>query len=375
MQHREKGRKASRNRQIPGGEAGQETGGDGFLIGGRSIGRGASCFIIAEAGVNHNGDLPRARQLVDAAAASGADAVKFQSFVPSEIASPDAEPARYQKAAPGGSRTQRSLLERLELAPEAFEGLARYAKERGILFLSSPFDHRSADLLESLDVPAFKIASGEITNLPFLRYVAGKGRPIILSTGMATLGEIEEAVQVISDEGVAEILLLHCVTSYPAPLEAMNLRVIRTLRRAFQLPVGLSDHTLGYIASAVAVALGACAIEKHLTLSRSLPGPDHRASAEPAEMAELVRTVRSVELALGTGVRKPTAEEREIRRVVRRSLVAAVDIPRGSVLAESMVTAKRPGTGLPPRFMNFFIGRRAREHIPADTQLSWDLVE
>jgi N-acetylneuraminate synthase/N,N'-diacetyllegionaminate synthase len=347
----------------------------GFQIGGHQIGRGAPCFIVAEAGVNHNGDLHLARQLVDAAAASGSDAVKFQSFVASDVATPDAEPARYQREATGDSLTQRSLLGALELPEEAFEELARFARGRGILFLSSPFDHRSADYLESLDVPAYKISSGEITNLPFLRYVARKGKPVILSTGMATLGEIEEAVQAVRDEGVEEILLLHCVTSYPAPLESMNLRVIRTLRQAFQLPVGLSDHTRGHIASAVALALGACAIEKHLTLSHSLPGPDHQASAEPSEMAELVRTVRSVEMALGTGVRKPTTEEMEIRRVVRRSLVAAVDIPRGAVLTESMVAAKRPGTGVPPRFMNRFIGRRARGDIPADTQLSWDLVE
>ena len=346
-----------------------------FPLGGRIVGEGAPCFLIAEAGVNHNGDPDLARRLIDAARTAGADAVKFQSFSADALVAGSAPKARYQEAAMGENITQQGMLRDLELPPGALGDLAGYARGKGILFLSSPFDKENADRLTTLGVPAFKMASGEITNLPFLRYVARKGRPVILSTGMATLGEIEEAVQVIRDAGVGEILLLHCVTSYPAPLEAMNLRVIRTLRQAFQLPVGLSDHTLGHIASAVAVALGACAIEKHLTLSRSLPGPDHQASAEPPEMAELVKVVRSVELALGTGVRKPSAEEVEIRRVVRRSLVAAVDIPRGAVLTEAMVAARRPGTGVPPRFMDRFIGRRARRDIPADTQLTWDLVE
>jgi N-acetylneuraminate synthase/N,N'-diacetyllegionaminate synthase len=349
--------------------------GRSFSLGGRIVGDGAPCLLIAEAGVNHNGDPGMARRLIDAAREAGADAVKFQSFSAESLVTGSAPKAAYQETAVGPGLTQQGMLAGLELPPGTLEELAGYARSRGILFLSSPFDEGNADRLDTLGVPAFKIASGELTNLPFLQYVARKGRPVILSTGMATLGEIEEAVQAIRDEGVEEILLLHCVTSYPAPLESMNLRVIRTLRRAFQLPVGLSDHTRGHIASAVAVALGACAVEKHLTLSRSLPGPDHQASAEPAEMAELVRTVHSVELALGTGVRKPTAEEEEICRVVRRSLVAAVDIPRGEVLTESMVAARRPGTGVPPRFMNRFVGRRARKHIAADTQLSWDLVE
>jgi N,N'-diacetyllegionaminate synthase len=349
--------------------------GRSFSLGGRIVGDHAPCFLIAEAGVNHNGDVEMARQLIDAARTAGADAVKFQSFSAESLASGCAPAAAYQEAALGPAVTQQGMLKDLELPAGALEDLAGYARGRGILFLSSPFDTGHADRLDALGVPAFKIASGEITNLPFLRYVARKGKPVILSTGMATLAEIEEAVQVVREEGVEELLLLHCVTSYPAPLESMNLRAIRTLRRAFQLPVGLSDHTRGPIASAVAVALGACAIEKHLTLSRSLPGPDHQASAEPPELEELVRTVRSVELALGTGVRTPSAEEKEIRRVVRRSLVAAVDIPRGAVLTEAMVAARRPGTGIPPRFTDRFIGRRARKHIAADTQLSWDLVE
>jgi N-acetylneuraminate synthase len=346
-----------------------------IFLGDRRVGEGAPCFLIAEAGVNHNGSVERARQLIDAARAAGADAVKFQSFSAESLASGSAPPAAYQEAALGPEITQQGMLKGLELPAGALEGLAGHARSRGILFLSSPFDEGNADRLETLGVPAFKIASGEITNLPFLRHVARKGRPVILSTGMATLGEIEEAIGVVRGQGVEEILLLHCVSSYPAPLESMNLRAIRTLRRAFRLPVGLSDHTRGPIASAVAVALGACAIEKHLTLDRSLPGPDHQASAEPPELEELVQTVRSVELALGTGVRTPTAEEMEIRRVVRRSLVAAVDIPKGAVLTEAMVVARRPGTGIPPRFMDRFIGRRTRKHIPADTPLSWDLVE
>ena len=344
-------------------------------IDGRFIGEGMPCFVIAEAGVNHNGDLSLAKKLIDAAKEAEADAVKFQSFKAEELVSKCARKARYQQRITGDEESQLEMIRKFELGEKDFGALSAYARKKGIVFLSSPFDGTSVDMLDRLGVPAFKIASGEITNLPLLKYIAGKRKPIILSTGMSTLGEIEDAVGVIRKEGTEEIVLLHCVSRYPAKVEDMNLRVMETLRCAFDLPVGLSDHTLGTTIPIAAVALGACLIEKHFSLDKSLPGPDHQASLEPEELEEMVNSIRDVERAMGDGNKIPTKEEKQIQKVARRSLVARVSIPKGTVISEAMLAIKRPGTGVEPKYMNRVVGAVARCRIEQDEPLTMNKLE
>ena len=286
-----------------------------FTLAGRPIGQGR-CFVIAEAGVNHNGEIGKALALVDVAAAAGADAVKFQTFSAARIAVADAPKARYQER--DQSPTQREMLRRLELDEPMHRQLIARAAERKIVFLSSPFDEISADLLEKLDIAAFKIPSGELTNTPFLRHVAAKRRPMIVSTGMANLDEVCDAVAAIGSES-GGLALLHCVSAYPAEPRDANLRAVAALENTFNVPVGWSDHMLGTEVALAAAALGAAVIEKHLTLDRALPGPDHAASTEPAEFAALVRSIRTIESALGSGEKRPTAAEAEIAAVARRA--------------------------------------------------------
>jgi len=332
-------------------------------IAGRLIGEGQPCFLVAEAGVNHNGDVNIAKKLIEVAKGAGADAVKFQTFKAEDVVTISAEKAPYQKETTNSEESQFEMIRKLELSRENFEELSDYAQKKGMIFLSSPFDKGSVDLLDEMGVPVFKVGSGEITNLPLLKYIARKKKPVILSTGMATLGEIEEALAAIRQEGVDEIVLLHCVSCYPARTEDMNLRVMGTLRQAFRLPVGLSDHSLGITVPIAAVALGACAIEKHFTLDKKLPGPDHRASLEPRELKEMVKAIRDVEKALGNGIKRPTVEEEENKKVGRRSIVARVDIPAGAVITEDMLAIKRPGNGLEPKYINLIIGRKTKANI------------
>lgn len=344
---------------------------DGIRLAGRQVGPGQPCLIIAEAGVNHNGDLATALRLVDTARACGADAVKFQTFRSEALLSRDAPKSAYQKATTSVRESQLAMLQRLELSESAHRKLVARAKQRRIVFLSSPFDEASADLLRGLGVPAFKIASGEITNLPFLAHVARLGRPVLLSTGMSTLAEVERAVRMFELARNDRLVLLHCVTSYPAPAAEINLRALETLRRAFGLPVGYSDHSMGSEVAVAAVALGACVLEKHFTLSRRMKGPDHAASAEPSELAGLVRAVRNVEAALGDGVKRPMPSERENRVTGRVSLVAAATIPAGTLVTADLVCVKRPGTGLAPYLLEAVLGRRVRVDVPRDTVLQW----
>ena len=344
-------------------------------LGGRLVGPSQPCLIIAEAGVNHNGSLELACQLVDAAARAGADAVKFQTFRAEAVVTPQAPKAQYQLANTGGTESQFAMLKRLELLPEHHRTLLERCRRRGILFLSTPFDRASADLLEDLDLPAFKIPSGEITNRPLLEHIAAKGRPVILSTGMSSLEEVARAVDILRAGGSPEIVLLHCVSNYPADPRDVNLRAMATMARAFGLPVGYSDHTLGVEAALAAVALGASVIEKHFTLDRGLPGPDHPASAEPAELAALVRGARVVEAALGHGRKEPAASEANTREVARRSLVAAVDIPAGAALGPEMVALRRPGSGLAPERLGEVLGRRARRGIAAGELLALEMLQ
>lgn len=335
-------------------------------------GRGQPCFIIAEAGVNHNGQADLALQLVDAATEAGADAVKFQTFRAETLVTADAPQAAYQSRNLGVVETQFEMLKRLEISPEIHRALLAHCQN--ILFMSSPFDERSADLLAELGVAVFKLGSGELTNLPLLRHVAGFGKPMIVSTGMATLGEVENALNAIYQAGHTEVILLHCVSNYPAAPADVNLRAMHTLQTAFQVPVGYSDHTMGNEIALAAVALGACVIEKHLTLDRSMVGPDHAASAEPPELKALVAGIRRIEAALGTGIKQPTPSELETAKVARKSLVAACEIPAATILTEDMISLKRPSTGLPPLMLPYVIGRTARQDIPTGTLLSWDLL-
>jgi sialic acid synthase SpsE len=277
--------------------------------------------------------------------------------------------ADYQKRNTAKTESQLEMLSRLVLSESAHASLAAHARARGIVFMSSPFDEASVDLLDALEVPAFKIASGELTNHPFLRYVARKGRPIILSTGMATLEEVADAVAVLRTERVADLVLLHCVTSYPANPSDSNLRAMRTLSDAFGVPVGWSDHSLGTTVSLAAVALGASVIEKHFTLDKSLPGPDHSASLEPQELRDLVEGVRTVEASLGDGVKAPAREEREIARVARRSLHATRTLPAGHVLERQDLEALRPGDGCSPAKLEALLGRKLNVALRAGEML------
>ncbi len=330
-------------------------------------------FLIAEAGVNHNGELELAKRLIDAAAAAGADAVKFQTFRAESLVTASAPKARYQKKASGG--TQLSMLKGLELSERAHRELFAHSRKRGCLFLSTPFDEKSADFIERLKVPIFKIASGELTNIPFLSHLARKGRPLMLSTGMSTLEEVSQAVAAIRESGDPPLTLLHCVSAYPARPEDANLRAMETLSRKFGLPVGFSDHTPGIEVAIAAAALGACVIEKHFTLDKNLPGPDHAASLDPRELAQLVRAVRSAALALGDGRKEPRPCEAELRRLARRSLVLSRPAKAGEVLRASTLAAKRPGTGIPPARIAEVIGRRLRRDAPADAVLKWSMLQ
>lgn len=344
-------------------------------IAGRLIGEGKPCFIIAEAGVNHNGDIKLAKKLIDVAQKVGANAIKFQTFKAEDLVTKSAEKAEYQKETTGSEGTQFEMIKKLELTERDFKELFVYAQEKGILFLSSPFDKESADLLDELGVATFKVPSGEITNFPLLKHIARKMKPIILSTGMATLEEVKEALDVIKEEGEEEIILLHCVSSYPAKIEDMNLKAMETLGNTFRLPVGLSDHSLGITIPIAATALGACVIEKHFTLDKNLPGPDHRASLEPEELKQLVTTIRDVEKAMGNGVKRPTKNEEENKKVARRSIVARVDIPRDTIITEEMLDIKRPGTGLEPKYINTIVGRKVKKHIKSEEPISLAKIE
>lgn len=341
-------------------------------IGRRKIGPGQPCFIIAEAGVNHNGDLDLARRLVRAAARAGADAVKFQTFQAEQLVSVDAPKAKYQLATTDAEESQLAMLKRLELSPDAHAELKSLSERLGICFLSSPFDETSADYLEELGVAAFKVPSGEIVNLPYLRHLAHKGKPLIVSTGMATMDEVSSAVEAIRQSGNPPVVLLHCVSDYPADPAEANLRAMVTLGNTFHLPVGYSDHVPGNEVALAAVAMGACVVEKHFTLDRALPGPDHTASVEPDELAALVRGIRTVESALGDGVKRPSASEISTAEAARKSIVAARDLPAGTVLSADMLTFKRPGTGLPPIRLSELLGGTLARAVRKDAMLGMD---
>jgi N,N'-diacetyllegionaminate synthase len=338
------------------------------------------CLVIAEAGVNHNGDPALAAQLVDAAFAAGADAVKFQTFSAEKLVCRGAKTAAYQRAN-AGETDQFAMLRRLELPIAELERLAARCRDLGTIeFMSTPFDRDAADELVGIGMRRIKIPSGEITNLPFLSHLAGKRLPLIVSTGMATLAEVEEVVNVIDAafqrENVANqqgmLTLLHCTSNYPTEPTDVNLRAMATLQERFRRPVGYSDHTAGILVPPAAVAMGARVIEKHLTLDRGLPGPDHRASLEPDEFKEMVRQIRFIEQCLGDGVKAPRSAELPVRDVVRRSIVTARALDAGQCVEAADLTLLRPGTGLAPRDLPRVIGCRAKRAVPVGTLLSWD---
>ncbi len=334
------------------------------------MGAQPSTFVIAEAGVNHNGSLELALELVSAAKACGADAVKFQTFEARSLVTRSAAKAAYQRA-PDDDDSQYAMLAALELDLAAWRRIHAHCRDIGIEFLSSPFDEGAVDVLDELGVRAFKVPSGEITNLPYLEHLGAKAKPVILSTGMAWLGEVEAAVRTLQAAGVRDLTLLHCVTEYPAPPEQINLRAMATLATAFGLPVGYSDHTAGSEIAVAAVALGAVVIEKHFTLDTSLPGPDHTASLDPASFAAMVRAIRSVELALGDGRKRPAACELPNLVVVRKSVVATRDVRAGETIVRGDVVVKRPGSGIAPGDLDRVLGRRAARDIAADEVIDW----
>lgn len=340
-------------------------------IGGRTIGNGARPFVIAEAGLNHNGSLAVARALIDSAREAGCDAIKFQTYNSASRISDKVKAVRYAETIVGTEETLMETFQRLELDEAAHHELFDYARSRGIEVFSTPFDLDSVDLLEVLGVRLYKIASFDLVNLPLLRRVASTGKPIILSTGMSTLGEIEEALDAIRSEGNRDVVLLHCVSAYPAAPEQMNLSVITTLKNTFKVPVGLSDHTLGLMVSQMSLAMGADVIERHFTLDRTLEGPDHSLSSEPHEMQQLVRCAGLTRAILGDGIKRIEPGEYDALNAQRKSIYARCDIPEGAVVSNDMVVVKGPAGGLLPRYLEVVIGRRARRDVPADHPITW----
>lgn len=325
-------------------------------------------LIIAEAGVNHNGDLDLARRLIDAAAEAGADLVKFQTFNADRLVTTTARKADYQTRNSDGGETQYEMLRRLELSKEAHHELIAHCEARGIGFFSTGFDVESVDFLASLGQDKFKIPSGEITNLPYLRNMARYGREIILSTGMSTLGDIEAALEALEQAGTprSKITVLHCTTEYPTPMNEVNLRAMQSIGNAFGVRVGYSDHTPGIEVAIAAVALGASVIEKHFTLDRDLPGPDHKASLEPDELKAVVVAIRNIEMALGDGIKRLTPSEIRNRPIVRKSLVSTRTIMAGEVFCQDNLTVKRPGTGISPMLYDSLLGRAATRTYSAN---------
>jgi len=340
----------------------------------KTIRNNGSCFIIAEAGVNHNGDINSAKKLVDAAKNVGADAVKFQTFKSEKLVTDSVNMASYQIENIGRKESQYNMLKKLELEYNEFIILKKYCDSKDIIFLSTPHSFDAIDFLDRL-VPAFKFGSGDITNIPTLRYAARKNKPIILGTGMSTIDEVKTAIDAIKKEGNNEIIVLHCTTNYPCQFEEVNLRAILTMQNELDCLIGYSDHSLGNIVSVAAVSMGAVVIEKHLTLDKTMKGPDHCSSLNPDEFKNLVYDIRNVEKILGNFCKKPEKSEKEIKNVVRKSLVANKNIEKGSILDEDMIVIKRPGTGLPPFELEKIFGKKTKKNIVKDELFDLDMVE
>ncbi|TCO73650.1 N-acetylneuraminate synthase [Marinisporobacter balticus] len=326
-------------------------------------------FIIAEAGINHNGNLELAKKLIDAANEAEADAIKFQSFRAEKLVSKNAEKAVYQKETTGDDENQFQMIKKLELDYRKHKELICYCKQKEILFLASSFDLESICLLEQLGLEIFKIPSGEITNLPYLRKIGKLKKKVILSTGMTTLGEIENALTILRENGTNDITVLQCNTEYPTPMEDVNMKAMKTIKEAFKVEVGYSDHTLGIEVPIAAVALGAKVIEKHFTLDKNMEGPDHRASLEPFELKQMVKAIRNIEKALGDGIKKPSKSEMKNIDIVRKSIVANCNIKKGEILTDKNLAVKRPGNGLSPMRWDEMIGKTANRDYKEDEMI------
>jgi N,N'-diacetyllegionaminate synthase len=342
-------------------------------IAGVEVGCDRPTFIIAEAGVNHNGSIDLAQQLIQAARQVGANCVKFQTFKAEQVVTEDAPKARYQLRTTDPQESQIEMLRKLELSPAAYQDLIAQCQDAGLIFLSTPYNPEDVDFLDELGVSAFKLASIHLVEPSFLQYVARKGKPLIVSTGMATLAEVDEAVRAVRQTGNEQLILLQCTTNYPSRLEDANLRTIPTMREAFDLPIGYSDHTQSDTACIVAIALGACVIEKHFTLDKSLPGPDQSSSADPAEFQRLVRHIREAETVLGTRQKQPCEQEKINAVGMRRSIVAKQHISKGEVITAEMLTFKRPAHGLKPALLPEIVGRTALQDIQAGQSVSWEM--
>lgn len=326
-------------------------------------------FIIAEIGVNHNGDIDLAKKLILKAKECKVDAVKFQTFKAENLVTKDTQKADYQKQN-SEEDTQFEMLKNLELSKEDFKILKDFTLENDLIFLSSPFDLESVDLLEDLDIPAYKLGSGELNNFELIKYIESKNKPLILSSGMATLEEIKETVQQIKNKD--NLILLHCITGYPSDIKDANLNFIKTLQTEFNIPIGFSDHSPGIELPIAAVALGAKVIEKHFTIDKQLPGPDHAASLDYNEFKEMVKAIRNVELAMGDGIRKLNQKEMDIKEVARKSIILNKDIKKGTILTKDMLIIKRPGTGLAPKEIDNVIGKTTNKDLKRDDILKWD---
>lgn len=326
-------------------------------------------LIIAEAGVNHNGDIALAKKLIDAASDAGVDYVKFQTFNSKKLVSKSAQKADYQIQNTNDKvESQLKMLQKLELSKEDHLVLIQHCKARNIKFLSTAFDLDSIDFLNELKIDLWKVPSGEITNLPYLRKLGGLGKPVIISTGMAEMSEIEDAINVISSSGthIKDITVLHCNTEYPTPMHDVNLKAMNTIKEVYNVPIGYSDHTLGIEIPIAAVALGATVIEKHFTLDNTMDGPDHKASLEPNELKAMVTAIRNIEQALGNGVKAPSPSEAKNKPIARKSIVASADIFKGEIFTENNLTIKRPGTGISPMKWDEIIGSEATKDYKAD---------
>lgn len=343
---------------------------------GKDISENAPTFIVAEAGVNHNGNIKLARQLIDGAANAGADAIKFQTWKTKNIILKDVEMVQYQKENTRLEESQFEMLEKLELPYDWHFELKEYAEKLGLVFFSTMEDRESVDfLMNELKMPLIKVGSGDLTNYSLLKYAASFRKPMILSTGMATLGEIDEAVRIVRGEGVEDIVLLQCTTQYPCPYSDINLKAMESLNKAFRVTVGFSDHSLGIECAIAAVAMGAKCIEKHLTLDKSMQGPDHKASLDPKEFAEMVRSIRNIEKALGDGLKRPMPCELENKKSVTRKIVASKDINKDKILDESNLVFKRANYGLDAKYYQLVNGKRTNKHIAKDAIITLNMLE
>lgn len=331
-----------------------------------------STFIIAEIGVNHNGSVELAKKMIKSASQCGVDAVKFQTFKSEDLVTENAKTAAYQEKN-ACENSQLDMLKKLELSFEDFKELKEYALKCNVMFISSPFDIESVNLLENLNVPLYKLGSGELNNFELIDYVQKMNKPLIISTGMATLDEIKETYDFIDNK--ENLVILHCITGYPTSYEDANLNFIKTLQKNFDVPIGFSDHSPGIELPIAAVALGACVVEKHFTLDKNLEGPDHKASLNPIEFKDMVDAIRNVEVALGDGIRKFSDNELEIKKVARKSIILNQDVSEGTILKKEMLSIKRPGTGIAPNFINDVIGRKLTKDLTYNSILKWEYLE